>query len=309
MENSSNESIESKNSDDETPAFESLTLKDFDEVTELPVTEQKYALNLMQNALDSLNEGLTQYKAFAQGRLRASKFAVLHFSHYLELLLKHCVAELDEDAIWVSDTKTIGAYEALRYLIEDGVAIPSTFKSDFEWFKKLRNNVEHFEFTLEASELRQTIARLLYDADVIRNACSVRIDFPTALENDNVELFAELSNEYAARLKVAYQKVKEAKAQAFRGVRPKFMDQVEFHIVECNDCGQETFITNPSSPTGFQCEFCGAQHSDAMPMDCTLCGMPWTREDLTFVESWTDDGHSEYACPRCLHHPDYVKDD
>ena len=268
-----------------------------------------YALSLLQNALDSLNEGLTQYRAFLSGRMRASKFAVLHFSHYLELLLKHCVAQIDEEALWISSTKTIGAQEALELLVKEGVSIPATFRADFKWFKNLRNNVEHFEFSLDADRVRQSVARLLYDADLILNACNEVIDFPAALETSNLGVFAELSREYAARLRVAIQKAKEAENAAYRGVRPKFRDQVQFHVGECDSCGQETFITNDSSPTGYQCTFCEEQYSDDMPMDCTLCGMPWTRGELTFIENWTDEGHSENACPRCLHHPDYVKDD
>jgi len=271
--------------------------------------EVSLTLNLLQNSLDSLNEGLTQYRAFSGGRLRASKFAVLHFSHYLELLLKHCVAELDEDAIWTSATKTIGAHESLEFLKNQGVDIPETFETEFRWFKKLRNNVEHFEFTLNGDQVRQSVGRLLHDADLIRNACRVPIDFPAALEGSNIEVFAELSKEYAARLQVALQKVHEAERTAYRGVRPKFQDMVNFYVGDCDNCGQKTFITSVSSPTGFQCEFCGEQHADGMPMDCSLCGMPWTRGDLTFYKDWTGEGESAYACPRCLHHPDYVTND
>lgn len=294
----------------ELPTLGSLTLDDFDDISEEPQPEEDYKLSLLQNALDSLDEGLAQYKAFLQcGKVRASKFSVLHFAHYLELLLKHCVAEMDPDAIWVDDSKTIGVYAALRYLVEAGIEVPSSFKADLEWFKALRNDVEHYEFSLNATQLRQTVARLLYDAEVIRRACSVEIEFLGVIDEGNIELFAELSKEYEARLKVSYARVKEAERKAYAGVRPKFMEQVEFHIGECDHCGHETFVTNHDSPTGYQCEFCGEQHSDSMPMDCTLCGMPWTRGDLTYFEDWTGEGHRAYACPRCLHNPAYVKDD
>lgn len=272
--------------------------------------KESYALTLLENGLDSLDEGLSQYRRVQDGRLKSAKFAVLAISHYLELLLKHCVHQLDEEAIWESAGKTIGIHRALSLLVnEGGVELPASFQADLKWFKELRNDVEHYQFELDAQQVRDVIARLLYDVDLVLQACHVQIDFVTMLDKENIVLFAELSKEYEARLAVAHQRVEDASKEAYYGVRPKFQDQVQFYVVNCDACGHETFRTNHDSPTGFQCEFCGEQRTDEMPANCTMCDQPWTLGELKYVEDWDGNGHSESICPRCLHHPDYVKDD
>jgi hypothetical protein len=54
---------------------------------------KSHKLDIKGNALDSLNEGLRRFAEAREGDVRAYKFAVLHVSHFLELLLKHAVAE------------------------------------------------------------------------------------------------------------------------------------------------------------------------------------------------------------------------
>lgn len=287
-----------------------LTGDDVDAALRPENSKESYALTLLENGVDSLDEGLSQYRRVQNGRLKSAKFAVLAISHYLELLLKHCVHQFDEDAIWESAGKTINIHKALSYLVdEEGVELPASFQVDLRWFKKLRNDVEHYQFELDAEQVRDVIARLLFDVDLVLQACNVQIDFVSMLDEENIELFAELSKEYEARLVVAYQRVEDARKDAYYGVRPKFQDQVQFDIVNCDACGHETFRTNHESPTGFQCEFCGEQSADEMPASCTMCDQLWTLGDLTFIEDWDGNGHSESMCPRCLRHPDYVKDD
>lgn len=287
-----------------------LTGDDVDAALQPENAKESYALTLLENGVDSLDEGLSQYRRVQDGRLKSAKFAVLAISHYLELLLNHCVHQLDEEAIWESAGKTINIHKALNFLVnEGGVELPASFQADLRWFKELRNDVEHYQFELDAHQVRDVIARLLYDVDLVLQACGVQVDFVTMLDERNIALFAELSKEYEARLVAANQRVQMAREEAYSGVRPKFQDQVQFDVVNCDACGHETFRTNHESPTGFRCEFCGEQSTDEMPANCTMCDQPWTLGDLKFIEDWDGNGHSESICPRCLRHPDYVKDD
>jgi hypothetical protein len=54
---------------------------------------KKYELDLLGNAIDSLNEALAKYQQAQDGEHLAYKFAILHFAHFAELLFKHCVAQ------------------------------------------------------------------------------------------------------------------------------------------------------------------------------------------------------------------------
>lgn len=56
----------------------------------------EYELDIKENAMDSLNEALAKYELGEQGELRQYKFAILHFSHFLELILKLYISSVDE---------------------------------------------------------------------------------------------------------------------------------------------------------------------------------------------------------------------
>ena len=49
---------------------------------------QRHQLDLLENAIDSLNEALAKYEQANTGDIKAYKFCVLHLSHFLELILK-----------------------------------------------------------------------------------------------------------------------------------------------------------------------------------------------------------------------------
>lgn len=283
-----------------------LTLEDFPAIEQATAaTSQTYSLDLLQNALDSLDEGLTQLRAADAGRVRASKFAILHVSHYLELLLKHCVAtSIDESAIWETDErrKTISAFTALKRLVAGGIKIPSSFKKDLDWFRDMRNDVEHYAFSLDGRKTRDTIERLLYDANLIVIACSISVDFVSALNSENVPTFAALSEEYEARLKVALAAVEEAEQQA------DWRSGKTVDVLECDSCGQNTFIPNDASPTGYRCLFCGEEHADNMEVHCDTCGVNWANWQMRTIEDFDGEGHSQTMCPRCLRDPEYVGD-
>lgn len=50
-------------------------------------------LDLLENAIDSLNEALAKYQDGLDGNEKAYKFCVQHLSHFLELVLKYYVTQ------------------------------------------------------------------------------------------------------------------------------------------------------------------------------------------------------------------------
>jgi len=52
-----------------------------------------HQLDLLENALDSLAEALSNYEEGENGEPKAYKLAVLHMSHFVELIFKYHVAE------------------------------------------------------------------------------------------------------------------------------------------------------------------------------------------------------------------------
>jgi len=60
----------------------------------------EYRLDIKENALDSFNEALAKFEQGESGELRHYKFAILHLSHFLELVLKLYVASVDKNLVF-----------------------------------------------------------------------------------------------------------------------------------------------------------------------------------------------------------------
>lgn len=83
----------------------------------------EHELDLLENAVDSLNEALRKYEEGLSGDLRAYKFAILHYSHFIELLFKYYVTESHPLLVYknpfsknIKKEKTIGLWEAIQFL-------------------------------------------------------------------------------------------------------------------------------------------------------------------------------------------------
>ncbi len=60
----------------------------------------EYQLNIKENALDSFNEALDKFEQGENGGLRHYKFAILHLSHFLELVLKLYILSINESLVF-----------------------------------------------------------------------------------------------------------------------------------------------------------------------------------------------------------------
>jgi hypothetical protein len=169
----------------------------------------RHKLDLRGNALDSLNEGLRKYVEGREGEVGSFKFAVLHFSHFMELLLKSAVAKEHRLLVyrkpWASDPKrslTISMLEALTILRNAGHSMAESLVTDLEWLKGVRNNIEHYEFDLDVPRVRATLGRVIRAAVDFTGALNL-----TALEEDIAvdcrEVFGQLLDEYKEQLAIA----------------------------------------------------------------------------------------------------------
>jgi len=272
-------------------------------------------LDLLENSIDSLNEALSKYQEGKGGNEKAYKFCVQHLSHFLELILKYYVTQCHPLLIYKNpfaktingESHTIGLLDAINFLKNEGYEITDKFEKDIKWLKKLRNNIEHHKFEMDVNEVEETIGRLM-SAVVDFDESHENIDLSSYIESDQYGLFHILANTYEGRLKKAELEVKEAEKEAFRGVRLKHQEFVNFNTYHCYECDHDTMIPNEDSVSGYKCTFCGNEESEDIEVDCGMCGSQWPVGEMSLLE-WADTGQYEYYCPYCLHHPDYVKDD
>lgn len=253
----------------------------------------KYELDLLENALDSLNEALAKFQLGRDGEENAYKFCILHLSHFLELLLKYYVTQAHPLLIYKNpfgknlndDSYTIGLPEAVQFLKNEGKEISKKFSDDLDWLKKLRNNIEHHKFSMNVNEVEETVGRLMNAVHEF-NETHKNIDLSQYINNENYDVFHELANTYVGKLKKAEEAVSEAQKKAYSGLRPKEYNLVNFQILTCPECGNNTLISDKSSSTGYSCTFCENNDSDDIEVECGICGVPLPKHMMDDTDEW-----------------------
>lgn len=266
-------------------------------------------LDLLDNATDSFNEALFKYQQGKNGDTKAYKFCIQHLAHFFELILKFYVTRAHPLLIYKNpfakgieeDSQTIGLHEAINFLKNEGYDFSDKFKKDLLWLKKLRNSIEHHKFSMNVEEVEETIGRLISAVHEFDESHE-NIDLSSYVSSDQYDLFHLLANTYEGRVKKAELIVKEAEKEAYKGVRYKEYDLVDFNIYHCYECDHVTMIPNEGSSTGHKCTFCGNEDSEDIEVDCDVCGASWAMSEMMSLE----DG--EYMCPYCRHDPEYVDD-
>lgn len=266
--------------------------------------------DLYENAGDSLNEALAKYEQGKSGSIKSFKFCVQHFSQFFELILKYYVTLSHPLLIYknpfakkiTDESYTIGLYEAINFLNNEGRSISTKFLNDLEWLKKLRNNIEHHKFSMDVSEVDETIGRLM-SALVKFNESHDNINLDKFLTSVQYDLFHDLANTYEGRLKKA-----ESKVDEYRDTLDPTDEFDPALIFTCDSCGHETIIPDDNSTSGYKCTFCGIEDSEFIEVECGRCGSTWQKSEMVYLD-WADTGNPEYYCPVCMHRPDYVNDD
>lgn len=162
-----------------------------------------HELDLLENAIDSLNEALAKFKQGEDGNEKAYKFAVLHMAHFIELLLKHHVSQKHALLIFAAPfaakldrNKTIGLWEAIDFINnESPESVSGEFRKDLEWLKRLRNDIEHHKFQMDVAQTRKTLGRLFRSVLEFLEEFS-DIELKKHVAKDTIETFTILSDEY-----------------------------------------------------------------------------------------------------------------
>ena len=245
----------------------------------------KHKLDLRENAVDSFNEALNKYREGLAGNSAAFKFAILHLAHSLELLFKYYVSKSHPLLIYknpfsknLSKEQTIGLWDAVQFLANEGHPLDKAFYADLDWLKKLRNDIEHYAFDMDVPTVRKTMGRLVQAIDEFHDEFGDE-DIEEFVSKANLKLFYELADENERDLGNARTDAKE------------LTEDDKAH--ECKFCGQDD--TAALIGRSFVCQYC--KEEDAM-LSCCICGGSARRSDAVL---WNDehDGPADYACVDC----------
>jgi len=271
-----------------------------------------HELDLLENALDSLAEALSKFEEGDEGDQKAYKFAVLHMAHFIELIFKHHIASKHLLLIYknpfankLDKNKTIGLWECINFINNEAPdAVTSELRTDLEWIKRLRNEIEHHKFTMDVGQVRITIGRLFRSVmEFLEDYTD--LDIEAQIPNHTKETFKVLSDEYEFSIRSAIRAADAVEeANPIDHSSDPDADPVR---LECPDCGHSTLVLNKDSGTGYQCTFCGNEDSEELPGTCDSCGVHTTQQEL---EYWPlDDGGAEARCYYCSGRYQADKDD
>lgn len=222
-------------------------------------------LTLLENAVDSLNEALRKYNEGNDGDPKSYKFAISHFSHFIELMFKYYVSKSHPLLIYKNpfnkiletskgkgDAVTIGLWDAVQFLKNEGKPVPEEFKKDMVWLKELRNKIEHHEFKMETRDVRLTLGRLVR-AFIEFNKSHSDLNFDEKIDVLSYPTFMTLADEYKTQLEAARVTARE--------------ETDEDYGYDCPHCG----ATDTVSLSGdlFTCHLCEQEDTAISCRECS----------------------------------------
>lgn len=246
----------------------------------------KQSLGLLENAADSFNEALRKVRDATYSDTRPYKFAVLHFTHAIELLFKHHVALAHPLLIYrnpfsknLTKGGTIGLWDAIQFFSNEQKHLTPEMLEDLKWIKELRNNIEHFKFEMDTREARRAIGRLIRALNDFHEANGFT-DLASLIESDCRPTYEKLSDEYKQKLFEAQQS-----AAAVSG------DEEPHNCFLCG--GAKTMVQSANS---VECHLCG---EESLIQECVHCTADFPVE---FMRVWNDDrgpGMEDWICDYC----------
>ncbi|MBA4391322.1 MAG: hypothetical protein C0399_10345 [Syntrophus sp. (in: bacteria)] len=243
-----------------------------------------YRLELFQNAIDSLDESVEYYKISIEDESKY-KFCIILLFHFMELILKHLV-ELQNPLLCyqkpfsknIIKEKTITWGQAVQVLLNCNIIIDDGTRKHLKNLANLRNDIIHYKFQYNTSEIRNLLINIFSDMREIYEKVTDK-DFYIDTEDTTKILLDEIEGGYLKDLHLAQAEAKEV------------ADGHE--VYACNICGEDQTVNINAGE--YYCHFCGDTDSDK---ECVRCGQELRETELIkFGE--TNDGDSIFICENC----------
>jgi hypothetical protein len=251
-----------------------------------------YSLNLYQNAIDSLNEGMIFYNVSLNDESKY-KFCIITITHFSELLLKHLV-ELQNPLLCyvepytskLEEAKTITWWQAYKILVNCSLSVSSELKDSMERLSKFRNTIVHHKVNYNTTEIRKIILDVVDGLRSLYKSITGKDFFNDVLESTQV-ILTKIEDEYAKELLLAQAEAKEE------------VDETGTEIARCSLCGgDDTAIYRNEGE--YYCFLCDEIDEE---VTCARCGEIILFSDANkFGE--TPEGDELYFCEYCS---DYIE--
>ena len=249
-------------------------------------------LSLLENGLDFIRSGL---KCITANESKFDlKYAVLHISAGIELVLKDRLmredwrlvfadeTQADENKLRSGNFQSVSLWECLKRL-DHHCPVSAPAKKPLEKFKNLRNRIEHFAMNHSQAALEASVAVVL----------SQLLDFIIEAyeENDLTAEESELMQEIRAKLG-EFHIFATTRLALIQPVLDEHKGEHGFgKVVECPSCLQETLMAD----CDVLCAFCGYVASDTEAAELHIANTYGT----PYFDPKEDDLEYLHRCPNC----------
>jgi len=232
--------------------------------------------NLVENAKDSLSHAIEHLGPVNRNTTGDWKRVIVDLAHVVELLFKERLRRVhpafvfnDIDKYPSNDAFTVGAEKAFVRLQKiDSLKFSESDKKAVKAAREKRNEIEHFEFSLENHEAKVLVGQVL--------------SFILRFAEEQLELEWNSLCFKGGKWWVLYE-YKEFYESLKKTVQEKIKSK-EIPVIECSSCHNESFDIDEE-----ECLICG--HKEEV-LDCKWCGGP-------YIYSACEYNEEAELCPSC----------
>lgn len=261
-------------------------------VTKKPRTELKF--NLLENGIDFIRSGIERYFLRDTAGARDHKYAVLHIFAGVLLLLKERLRKAHPSLIFKrvedvakefskDDVKTVTFDEAVERLRNcANVDIPANQLAALRTAQRIRNQLEHYEVSLDLKQTQAVVGRLcefayFFMRDHLNESLGQHLKgevwhrvvelrgIARKLEEERLEEWRERASKYAKIPKSRLRHMKES----IEPYHPKHNPNPE-EVRWCSECGSENVVITEDRDIAV----CANCRDVSEVTSCTRCGEP-----------------------------------
>ncbi|HEV2613401.1 MAG TPA: hypothetical protein VGV92_01695 [Gammaproteobacteria bacterium] len=259
---------------------------------------ETFKLNLRENAVDSLEEGLVKYENGRNGDDREFKFCILNISHFIELSFKLFITNINPILIYknpysenLNKEITITMWEAVN-LYKNTKSLTQTLTKEnqdqLEWLRDIRNKIEHHEFSIDSTKVEADMSQILKFMDNLYRAENEVEELRKRLTPESRALYDELVNHYEKQLTLAIKKANETAETLTRATPAEPFPDLSYDDVlrKCPECNNPTLSYGVKKNGYYFCFFCESTYKAE---NCLQCNM-------LFPNCETDPTDTLYSC-------------
>jgi hypothetical protein len=250
---------------------------------------KKHELDLYQNSIDSLNESIKYYKMSLADESKY-KFCILLSFHFCELMFKHLVEHINPLLCFtkpfsdnIEKEKTVSWKQAIQILINNGMSISQDEKKVFDRLADIRNEIMHYKFSYETSNIRNIIINSISCLRKLTRE-KTEIDFYDDVDGDTKSFLIEIEDENKKELHLAKSNAQE--------------EADDKNTYDCFECGEKGTVVKRDDK--YYCYFCKEEDYE---VECSRCTELFRASELNFYGE-NDYGDNLYFCDSCEEYSD-----